>query len=174
MTRKKRNDNFLKYIGVGTLFVMIFIGYQLYLRNSSPKNELDCLKLGSNERTALCLQMLKKPEPIKDFPLNYLSIEDVKAEKTPYCIEVSGSIKNNHASLIANNIALRVNFSKQQYGEQFHYEVFGPLQTTGEQIQPNSKKTFTKCLNNQTYSAVKDVNKWYFSILPYSAKVLEN
>ena len=68
---------------------------------------------------------------------------------------------------------LRIDFSKEKGEEPFHYEVFAPFRQLSERIQPNSSKTYTKCLNSQTYNAVKDINNWYFSVQAYEARVYE-
>ncbi|KKQ74390.1 MAG: hypothetical protein US96_C0033G0007 [Candidatus Woesebacteria bacterium GW2011_GWB1_38_5b] len=167
----KKESGFKKWVLIGIFLLLLFISYQLYNKNNAPKTEMDCLNLGSNERTKLCLELLKQEKTLEDFPLTNLTIENVKGEDADYCVQLSGTVYNS-GSLPATLIAVRADFSKEMNGASFHYEVFSPFQTDSEQIQPNSRKSFSKCMNPQTYSAVKSVNQWYFSMTPYSAKIL--
>mgnify|MGYP001603403246 CR=1 FL=1 len=156
----------LVYIAV----ILLFIAYRLYNPASdTPKTELDCLKLGSDQRAKECLELIRTP---KDFPIFSLSLENINATTKNYCIEVSGTVKNSH-SVPAQYILLRIDFTETQYGEPFHYETFSPFDSKGEQLQPNSKKTFAKCLRSQTFDAVKTVKDWYYSVTPFSAKIYE-
>lgn len=168
---KNFNDKTIKALFVGILLVLLFIAYQIYQKNSVPTSELECLKLGSNERAAACIKLIKESEPKKEpaqFQTDNLIISNLTGTDTDYCIELSGSIKNT-STTIASNIALRADFTKTEGGPSFHYEVFSPFANAQEQIQPGSTKTFTRCLNRQTYDAVSKIKKWYFSVSPYSA-----
>lgn len=171
MTTKVKSDfDSKKIILIGIFVLLVFIGYQLYKRNLPPQTEMDCLNLGSNERTKLCLEMMKKEKILEDFPVNSLIVENVKGENDGYCIKLSGTIYNS-SSYPATTIMLRTNFSKVMNGDAFHYEVFSPFQNIQEQIQPNSRKSFSQCMNLQTYNVVSNVKNWYFSILPNSGKI---
>lgn len=166
-------DKYLRYFVIGIFLLLIFIAYRLYTqKEGTPKTELDCLKLGSNARAAACLKLLKKPKENLDFPVSYLSVSDIKAINTGYCIEVSG-VATNNSSLEAQYVTLKIDFTKSQDGEPFHYETFLPFQLSNERLQPNSSKTFTKCLRHQSFDAVKDTQNWYFSITSFSAKIYE-
>ena len=58
---KNGKDWYLKYFVIGTFFLLAFIAYQLYGRNTStPQTKLDCLKLGSDDRAAACIKLLEK------------------------------------------------------------------------------------------------------------------
>lgn len=168
---KQKDNRYLKYFVIGIFFLLLFIAYRLYNPESNaPKTELDCLKLGSDKRAEACLKLLKQDKPQEEFPISYLSTEDTNATTERFCIKISGAVKNSY-SLPAQFIMLRVDFSKTQDSEPFHYEVFSPFDSEGEQLQPNSKKTFSECLGRQSYDAVEDVQNWLFSVTPYSAKV---
>ena len=137
---------------------------------------MDCLKLGSDARATACINLLKQQSvttvPEKDFPKDYLQIENVSASQKDYCIEVSGTVYNSY-SKEAKDVVLRIDFSKNKNETPFHYQTFLPFDIKGERVQPNSKKTFTECLSTQTFDAVKNLKNWYFSIAPYSAVIFE-
>ncbi len=165
----KKKSNLERSIFIGIIFLLLFISYQLYSKNKTPKTEMDCLKLGSNERVNLCLQFLKEGKGFEDFLLSNLNLENISGEDTGLCLKISGTIYNS-GSQPATLIGLRADFSKELNGIPFHYEVFSPFQENSEQVQPNSRKSFSSCMNSQTYNAVKNV-KWYFSVAPYTAKI---
>lgn len=184
---KNIKDQYLKYFVVGIFFLLLLVAYQLYSQNNqkadTPKTELDCLKLGSNERAAACIKLLRpSPKPQEDFPIFNLSVENPAAHyKDPYpqvegdigeCIEVSGTITNS-SSLEAQYLALKIDFLKTKNGTPFHYEVFAPFESAVERVQPGSSKTFTKCLRRQSFDAVKDIQNWFFTITPFSAKIYQ-
>ena len=164
---KNTKDQYLKYFIIGIFLLLLFIAYQLYnQKNDTPKTELDCLKLGSNERAAACIKLLSpSPKPQEDFPIFNLSVENPATNyKDPYpqvegdigeCIEVSGTITNS-SSLEAQYVGLKIDFLKTKNGTPFHYEVFSPFEVSGERIQPGSSKSFSKCLRRQSLDAVKD------------------
>lgn len=164
-------ESYIKYFVISIFILLLLITYQLYQQNTdTPKTKLDCLKLGSDKRAEACLELLKQDKPQEEFPISYLSTENANATTERSCIKVSGAIKNSY-SLPAQFIMIRIDFSKTQDSEPFHYEVFNPFDLEDEQLQPNSKKTFSECLRRQSYNAVKDVQNWYFSVTPYSAKI---
>lgn len=169
---KKIKDSYLKYFVIGSFLLLLFIAYKVFLQNNrTPKTEMDCLTLGSNERSELCLKMLKE-KSYKDFPLGLLNVSNIKSENIGYCIQISGTIKNNY-SKPAFAMGLKADFSREKGSESFHYEVFSPFQVETEQIQPGSSKTFSKCMNNQTFNALKGISQWHFGVIPFSAKIFE-
>ena len=170
---KQIHNNYLKYFVIGIFLLLLFIVYRLYNPESNvPKTELDCLKLGSDKRAEACLELLKQDKPPEEFPISYLTVENVDVKDTGSSIIVKGTVSNTYTQP-AQNIELKIDFIKTQYGEQFHYETFSPFQSEGEQIQPNSKKTFSKYLRRQSSNAVNSVKDWYFSVTPFSAKIYE-
>ena len=170
---KNEKNWYIKYFIIGIFFLLLFIAYQLTTqKNIVPTTELDCLKLGSDERAIACIKLLKSSKPQQEFPISSLFIENTNATNKNNCIEVSGTITNKY-SMPAQNIMLRVNFVRSEAAAPFHYEVLSPFQNEGEQIQPNSSKTFTKCLSLQSKNAVKDVQNWLYTVIPYSAKIYE-
>lgn len=166
----KKSFDFKKLTLVGIFLLLLFIAYQLYVKNKAPKTAMDCVKLGSNERTQLCLQLIKEQKTLEDFRLSSLSVENIKGEDNGSCILLSGTVYNS-GSVPATFVGLRADFSKEANGASFHYEVFSPFQDDSEQIQPNSRKSFSKCMNSQTYNVVRGVKNWYFSVTAYSAKI---
>lgn len=167
----RSNKDIVKYFVVGIFLLLLLIAYKLYFQKPDAlMTKLDCLKLGSDKRAEACLDLLKQDNPQEEFPISYLSTENTNAATERFCIKVSGAIENSY-SLPAQFIKIRIDFSKTQDSEPFHYEVFSPFDSEGEQLQPNSKKTFSECLRRQSYDAVKDVQNWYFSVTPYSAKI---
>lgn len=161
----------LKYFVIGIFILLLLITYQLYRQNSdTPKTELDCLKLGSDKRAEACLELLKSPQNQEDFPIDYLTVDNIDSKDSGYRIKVTGTVTNSY-NQPANYIKLRVDFIKTQDDKSFHYEVFSPFENEDEQVQPSSKKVFTKYLRDQSYNAVKDVQDWTFTITPFSAKI---
>lgn len=158
---------------IGCLLMLTVIAFLLFNRNSSASvTELDCLKLGSDARAEACLKLLKEDKVKQDFPTDLLQLEGVTAQDTGSCIQVSGSIVNTSDTPVTD-IQLRIDFSKEQDDQTFHYEVFSPFSSTYEQIQPGSPKTFVKCLRWETYEVISLVDQWLFSVYPFKARVSE-
>lgn len=179
---KNEHKGLLKYLIIGIFLLLLFISYQLYnLNNNKIKTipekitsqaYMDCLKLGSDARAKACIKLITTPKIQIDFPLSKLTIENQKASKAFSCIEISGTLKNNYVVPVYQ-INLKISFSSTKGEQSFHYEVFTPFSDENMQIQPNSKKSFSKCLGYQTYDVLKNMKNWYFTIQPYKAKIYE-
>lgn len=173
---KKTDHLSLKLILTGIFILLLLIAFRIYSNNKQPVTEMDCLKLGSDARATACINLLKQQSvttvPEKDFPINYLQVENASASQKDYCIEVSGTVYNSYSKQ-AKDVFLKIDFSKNKNEAPFHYQTFYPFDIKGERVQPNSRKTFTECLSTQTFDAVKNLKNWYFSITPYSAKAIE-
>lgn len=177
-------NGYIKYLIIGIFVLLLFISYQLYNLNLNKQkinskddksyNEayMDCLKLGSDARAKACLKLIVTPITQKNFPLSKLTLESQKATKTFSCIEISGTLKNNY-DLPVYQINLKISFSNSKGEQSFHYEVFNPFSDDNMQIQPNSMKSFSKCLSYQTYDVLKNMKNWFFTIQPYSAAIFE-
>lgn len=168
----KSQDKSVKVILGLIVLLLVYIAYKLFT-GSSPTTELDCLKLGSNERAAACIRLIKENEPKisqKSFPLGNLILSDVQAQNTNYCINVSGSIKNT-SDVEASDIMLRIDFSKVKNEQSFHYEIFSPFQLAGERVQPQSSKSFSTCLRSQSFNIMNNLRNWYFGVSVFSANV---
>mgnify|MGYP001612845385 FL=1 len=160
----------LKYFVIGIFILLLLITYQLYKRNADiPKTEFDCLKLGSDKRAEACLKLLESPGNQEDFPIDYLAVDNIDSEYIGNCLKVTGTVTNSY-NQPADHINLRVDFIKTQDDKSFHYEVFSPFGELG-QVQPSSTKTFTTCLRSQSMDAIKNVQDWSYTIIPFSAKI---
>ena len=179
MTSKKVKSN--KFIYLAILIIAIFVGLYLinsnrYYLQSSGKNtyKIDrwtgrtwiVTAYGEKE-----VQQVTEKEEVVSFPIDNLVVGDINAEDGNVCVKISGTITNNY-NLPATNIMLRVDFSSEQRGKPFHYEVFAPFNNIDEQIQPGSTKSFGKCMNYNTETALDNIT-WWFSVVPYSAVVFK-
>lgn len=171
---KLSKDIFIKFVFLGLLIALIVNAYLLFQKNKTPTTKLECLKLGSDMRAKTCIQLLNTTSTKLDLPLNQLKITDVTIEnKGVYGIKINGTIENQSSS-IATQISLKINFKKDGETEPFHYQVINPFDESDVQIQPNSKKSFTKMLYGSTIEILSPIPNWQYSIVPYGAKVLEN
>lgn len=179
MVSKKIKNN--KFVYFAILTVALFVGLYLinsnryYLQSSGKSTyKIDrwtgktwiVTPYGEKE-----VQQVAEKEKAVPFPVNNLIVGDISAESGDYCVKISGTITNNH-NLPATNLMLRANFSSEQNGKPFHYEVFAPFDNIDEQIQPGSTKSFGKCMNYNTKAALDNI-KWWFSVAPYSAVVFK-
>lgn len=171
MVKEKSKKTFSSRFVLGLILLFIIVLYLVYNKNSSTRSEIDCLKLGSDKRAAECLRIIREKEALRaDFPNSYLLVENVDAENNGYCIKVTGTVSNTY-TVAAESVMLKISFSNTQNAEPFHYEVFSPYDLANEQIQPNDKKSFSTCLRNQSFKILNNINNWFFSIAPYSAKI---
>lgn len=155
----------------GIFLILLFIGSQIYDRSSNPVSELDCLKLGSDERAAACIKLIRDNKKLSDFPLDQLEIKDLRLKRETTYNEISGTIKNL-SDFEATEIMLRVDFMKDENGESFHYEVYSPFKEFSERVQPHSSKTYTTLLSNQTFNAIENLDAYYV-VSVFQAKIYE-
>lgn len=164
-------------ISLGILLALIFIGYQIYLNNQTPKDKMDCLKLNSDIRAAACIKILenKNAEPektYKEFPLSNLSIKDLKytiGQKKGIVIELdhlSGTIVNNYDQA-AKNIILRINYyASGNETTPFHYADFQPFKVN-EILPAHSQLSFTY------QASIRDNRATDFKVVLLSADIQE-
>lgn len=167
---KTGKNSHMKFFIIGIFILLLLITYQLYKRDASaPKTEFDCLKLGSDKRAEACLKLLESTQKQEEFPIDYLTVDNIDSKYIGNCLQVTGTVTNSY-NQPADYIQLRVDFIKTKDDGSFHYEVLSPFGEL-EQVQPSSKKVFTTCLRSQSVDAVENVQNWSFTIIPFSAKI---
>lgn len=113
-----------------------------------------------------------------DFPLTNLTVSNLESvanngmNDDTSCYgrtSISGTITNNDFR-VATRIGLRANFSAKKDSAPFHYVVFSAFDSPDTQIQPNSSKSFSSCLDTDSSNILKN-KQWWFNVEPFSAKV---
>jgi hypothetical protein len=183
----KISNKFQLIISFGILIALIFIGYQQLLKNQNPKNEMDCLRLGSDQRAVACLKLLQKNEPItviapqvpkKDFPISFLSVENLTYQKKIMGGEnfikaqnhLSGTLVNSY-DYAATDTVLRINFfTIENNSIPFRYIDFSPFDKAVI-IPPKSKLSFDSEIRNYDIAGIIRESGGTYSVIPYSAKL---
>lgn len=104
---------------IGIIFIYLYITHQ---QDSSLSTVDDCLKLGSNYRTDLCLEKLNQENAVPTpspafFPIDELELKYREMKKDSNYVNnptLNMTIANNSDSLTVKNIILKVTFYREK------------------------------------------------------------
>lgn len=102
---------FIVLLLLGIFALLVFIAYKLVV--PTPLTKEECYRLGSNERTILCLNEIesRNPEPtLPPFPLYDLNVSNVAAGNGSF---YQITIKNNN-NYNANHVQIKTEYMKKK------------------------------------------------------------